>query len=39
MESKINEMVRINSYIGGMNELEFGYLPLGEIMEAGHKSY
>jgi hypothetical protein len=31
-ESWINEVLRINSHIGGINELEFGYSPLCEIV-------
>ncbi|MFZ2071679.1 MAG: hypothetical protein WAV32_08835 [Halobacteriota archaeon] len=30
-ESWINEVLRINSLFRGLNELEFGYSPLGDI--------
>jgi len=30
-EPWINEVLRINSRIGGIPEVEFGYSPLGEI--------
>jgi hypothetical protein len=30
-ESGINEVLRINSHIGGINELEFGYSQLVEM--------
>lgn len=30
-ESWINEVLRINSRIGGINELEFVYSPLGDM--------
>ena len=31
-ESWITEVLRINSYIGGINEVKFGYLLLYEIL-------
>jgi len=33
-ESRITEVLRINSHIGGINELEFGYSQLSEIHSA-----
>ncbi len=36
-ESWINEVLRINSYFGRINEIEFGYPQLGEILIANLK--
>ncbi len=36
-ESGITEVLRINSHIGGINELEFGYSPLCSILPYAHK--